>query len=157
MLLVARQTFLALKLAEEAGDPEKVPAEKLSPEIAQSLRQKLGEWQASRSRVEYRNLCVRKVELALVRNYRDNTADEFTVRVRAHAQKVVVRSEITYKRDADVTAFEEFLTFGRFENQWRLKEIVPPSRSRAVTTQENVDEESSREQLEWYYRQSRAK
>jgi hypothetical protein len=39
--------------------------------------------------VEYRNLCVRKAELILVRNFTDIAKDEFSVRISAHAQKIV--------------------------------------------------------------------
>ena len=42
--------------------------------------------------VGYRNLCVRKAEMILVRNYAERNQDEFTVRIYAHAQKVVARA-----------------------------------------------------------------
>ena len=45
--------------------------------------------------MEYRNLCVRKVELLLVRNFADNTRDEFTVRISAHAQRIIRKGDQT--------------------------------------------------------------
>ena len=55
-----------------------------------------------------------------------------------------------------MTPFEEFWTFGRLDEQWKLKEVVPPSFGKKMVTIENVDEDSSAGQLKWYYRQTRA-
>jgi hypothetical protein len=38
-----------------------------------------------------------------------------------------------------------------------LKEVLPPARGRRMVTQENVDEDSSAGQMEWYYHQTRAR
>jgi len=35
--------------------------------------------------------------------------------------------------------------------------VLPPGRGKKMVTEENVDEESSAGQTEWYYRQSRAR
>jgi len=58
---------------------------------------------------------------------------------------------------AYVTPFEEYWTLGRLDEQWKLKEVLPSARAGKVVAQENVDEESSQDQLQWYYRQTRAK
>jgi hypothetical protein len=50
----------------------------------------------------------------------------------------------------------EFWTFGRLDNEWKLKEVVPPARGEGLIAAENVDEDSSPEQLQWYYKQTRA-
>jgi two-component SAPR family response regulator len=42
--------------------------------------------------VEYRNICVRKVDIILVKNFNDNSRDEFTARISAHAQKVEAKA-----------------------------------------------------------------
>ena len=87
----------------------------------------LCDWQSRRTRVEIRNLCVRKVELILVRNFTDNTKDEFTVRISAHAQKIARRANAADRQDEYVTPFMEFWTFGRLDNQWKFKEFYPPA------------------------------
>lgn len=156
MLRRARQVFLDLKLTEEKGDPEAIPAGDLFPEVAASLKAALLARKEQGISVEYRNLCARKVELLLVRNYADNRRDEFTVRVSAHAQRIRMRSGYVLDREEYVTPFDEYLTFGRLDGQWKLKEIVPPTKGRRLVDEENVDEESSPEQLQWYYQQSRA-
>jgi predicted lipid-binding transport protein (Tim44 family)/uncharacterized membrane protein YgcG len=156
MRLRARQVFTAVYLAQEAGNPEAVPSADLFPEVAASLRQKIEAQQARGSHVEYRNLCIRKAELILVRNFANNSADEFTARIRAHAQRIVRRGGTVISADEYVVPFEEYWTFGRQENQWKLKEVLPPARGERAVAQENVDEESSAGQLQWYYGQTRA-
>lgn len=156
MLERARQVFLSVYLARESGDPAQVPEGDLFPEMAQNLRQHIRQGQSDGFKVEYRNLCVRKAELILVRNFTDASKDEFTVRIDAHAQKRVRRGDRLLSEQTDVTPFEEYWTFGRLEDCWKLKEVLPPSRGKKMVTEENVDEESSAGQMEWYYRQSRA-
>ena len=106
--------------------------------------------------IEFRNLCVRKAELILVRNFRDNTQDEFTVRISAHAQRIVRDHDTVISQEDDVTPFEEYWTFGRQAGQWKVKEVLPPAAGEAVVKAENVDEDSSAAQLQWYYKQTRA-
>jgi predicted lipid-binding transport protein (Tim44 family)/3-dehydroquinate synthase class II len=156
MLERARQVFLSVHLARESGDPGQIPAADLFPEIAEHLRAQIQQWQKDGLRVEYRNLCVRKVELILVRNFPDNSRDEFMVRISAHAQRVVRRGDRIASHQEYVTPFEEYWTFGRLNSRWKLKEVLPPGQGKKMMVQENVDEESGPGQLQWYYRQPRA-
>ena len=156
MLDRARQVFLSVYLARESGDPAQVPEADLFPAVAQNLRQQIRQWQSDGFKVEYRNLCVRKAELILVRNFTDSSEDEFTVRIDAHAQKTVRRGDRVLSEQKYVTPFEEYWTFGRLDDRWKLKEALPPGRGKKLVSEENVDEESSAGQMEWYYRQSRA-
>ena len=156
MLERARHVFLSVYLARESGDPAQVPEADLFPQVAQNLRQQIGQWHSDGLKVEYRNLCVRKAELILVRNFTDSSKDEFTVRMDAHAQKIVTRGDRMFSEQKYVTPFEEYWTFGRLGDQWKLKEVLPPARGKKMATEENVDEESSAGQIEWYYGQSRA-
>ena len=150
-----RQVFTSVKLAEETGDAATVRAD-LFPDAATHFAEQLAA-QAQRGRVEYRNLCVRKVELILVRNFADNTKDEFTARVSAHAQRIMRRAggdEVA--RDDDVTPFVEFWCFGRLDNRWQLKEVLPSAEGERELAAENVDEDSNAAQLRWYYTKKRA-
>lgn len=156
MLERARHVFLEVYLAREAGDPKTVPADDLYPETAKSLADQLQQWQAQDMRVEYRNLCVRKVELIHVRNYQENEKDEFTVRISAHAQKIVNKSGKTVNEDQYVTPFDDFWTFGRLDQKWKLKEVLPTAEGQKRMEAENLDEDSSAGQLDWYYKQTRA-
>lgn len=156
MLERARQVFLDVTLAREKGDPASVPMAELFPDVATSLQGELIRLGAQGTKLEFRNLCVRKAELILVQNYADNAKDEFTVRISAHAQKVVRRNNLLISRDAYVTPFVEFWTFGRLDNEWKLKEVVPAARGGEMIEAENLDEGSSPDQLQWFYKQTRA-
>jgi hypothetical protein len=92
----------------------------------------------------------------LVRNFADNTRDEFMVRISAHAQRVVRKGDRITSHQEYVTPFEEYWTFGRLDSRWKLKEVLPPGRGKKMMAQENVDEESGPGQMQWYYRQPRA-
>jgi predicted lipid-binding transport protein (Tim44 family) len=156
MLERARKVFLDVMLVREAGDPASVPATELFPEIAASLQAELVRLGSQGTKLEFRNLCVRKVDLVLVRNFSDNSKDEFTVRISAHAQRAVRRGGLLISQDPYVTPFTEFWTFGRLDNEWKLKEVQPPAQGEGMTRTENVDEDSSPDQLHWYYQQTRA-
>ena len=155
MLERARQVFLDVYLARETGDPARVAAADLFPKVAEDLKTQVEYWKNEGVRVEYRNLCVRKVELLLVRNFGDNTRDEFMVRISAHAQRVIRQGDQPLSEQETVTPFEEYWTFGRLDGQWKLKEVLPPGQGKKAVDQENVDEDSSPGQLQWYYRQPR--
>jgi predicted lipid-binding transport protein (Tim44 family) len=155
MLERARQVFLEVMLAQERGDPDAIPATALFPALAEGLRAELQRLRAEQTRREFRNLCIRKAELVLVRNYTDDARDEFTVRISAHAQRIVTRAGVVVGQDADVTPFTQFWTFGRLDGEWKLEEVLPPARGEEALAAENLDQDSSPEQVQWYYRQAR--
>ncbi|MBZ5529682.1 MAG: TIM44-like domain-containing protein [Acidobacteriia bacterium] len=157
MLERARQVFLSVYLARESGDLSHVPVADLFPAIAESLRAQIRQWQGQGLKVEYRNLCVRKAELILVRNFADRAKDEFTVRISAHAQRIIHKGDQIRSEQEYVTPFEEYWTFDRLEEQWKLKEVLPPALGKKKLAEENVDEDSSQSQLQWYYRQARGR
>jgi predicted lipid-binding transport protein (Tim44 family) len=156
MLERARQVFLSVFLSRETGDPAQLPQADLFPNVADSLRKQLQQWQMEETTVEYRNICVRKAELILVRNFTDPAKDEYTIRISAHAQQVVRKGRQVLSEQPYVTPFEEYWTFGRMDNTWKLKEVLPPAGGEKLISEENVDEDSSAGQMQWYYRKSRA-
>lgn len=156
MLERARQIFLKAFLAQESGEPEQITDADLFKDVAENLRSQIKQWQMDGMTVEYRNICIRKTELILVRNFSDPTKDEFTVRISAHAQKVVRKGAHVLSEQPFVTPFEEYWTFGRMDNVWKLKEVLPPAKGEKMITEENVDEDSMHGQLQWYYRKTRA-
>jgi predicted lipid-binding transport protein (Tim44 family)/uncharacterized membrane protein YgcG len=156
MLERTRQVFTDVMLAREAGDPTAVKDDELFPAVAVDLRQQIAKQRTAGLSIEYRNLCVRKAELILVRNFAVNSQDEYTVRISAHAQKIIKRGGVIVSQDEYVTPFMEYWTFGRLDGLWKLKEVLPPARGEEDVRQENLDEDSSAAQLQWYYQQSRA-
>jgi len=99
---------------------------------------------------------VRKVDILLVKNYSDNNRDEFTVRISAHAQKIEKRNGKTIREDEYVTPFEEYWTFQKQSGAWKMRERQPPARTKSIIEEENLDEESSKDQVQWYYTKDRA-
>ena len=83
--------------------------------------------------------------------------DEFTARISAHAQRMLRKGDAIWSGQEDVTPFEEYWTFGRLDGVWKLKELLPSAGGKKKIAKENVDEDSSPDQLQWYYRQPRAK
>ena len=156
MLERAREVFTRVMLAREAGDPTAVRDDDLFPAAAVDLRQQIGEQRRQGLSIEYRNLCVRKVELILVRNFADNSKDEYTMRVSAHAQKIIKQNGVIVSQDEYVTPFMEYWTFGRLDGQWKLKEVLPPAKGEGMIGEENIDEDSNAAQLQWYYQHPRA-
>lgn len=156
MLERCREVFLGVMLAREEGNPTSVRDSDLFPAVATDLRQEIARLHKAGTTVEYRNLCVRKVELIHVRNEADNTQDEFTVRIDAHAQRCVQAAGAVLRQDEYVTPFASFWTFGRLDGKWKLKEVLPEEKGERLLSQENVDEGADKAKLEWYYRQTRA-
>jgi len=156
MLQRARNVFMSVHAAREANDPAAARDNDLFPDIAKSLRAEIAGRAAQGVTVEFRNLCIRKVELILVRNYSDNSRDEFTARISAHAQQVVESGGHETAADPHVVPFEEYWTFGRLDKTWKLKEVVPKAQGDQELNAENLDEDSTPAQVQWYYRQTRA-
>jgi len=151
----ARKIFVAvLSGFEELSIEEAKPL--LMPDTVSYYEQQIEEMKKEGRGVEYRNLCVRKVDIVLVKNFADSNKDEFTARISAHAQRIEKKDGRVVKRDGYVTPFEEYWTFQKQNGEWKLREVEPPARTRSIIEEENIDEESSKEQLQWYYTQERA-
>lgn len=156
MIQRVREVFMRVYDARQSGEVAGVMDDYLFPEVAASLRADISDQTAKDIHYEFRNICIRKVELLLVRNFKDNRQDEFTARVSAHAQRMIRKGIRLISSDDDVVPFEEYWTFGRLGKAWKLKEVLPSAKGKAQGSEENLDEDSSSAQLEWYYRQTRA-
>ena len=156
MLETARRTFIEMMLTWESGEFGNIPKTDLFPEVSDTMKEEMLSNQRRGIKMEFRNLCVRKVELLLVHNFVDNSKDEFVARVRAHAQKIMDQNGTIISQDNDVAPFEQYLTFGRVYNQWKLKEILLPGNESGIVGQENLDQDSNSQQLQWYYQHRRA-
>lgn len=155
MLNRAREIFTEVYLSRESGTLADSTASKMFPDVAGHLRSEMARWKAGGASVEYRNFCVRKVELILARNYNDRTRDEFVTRISAHAQAITLQNGTVARQDTYVMPFQEYWVFGRLDEQWKLKEILPPAKGDEALKDENVDEGSSQPQLDWFYSKKR--
>jgi hypothetical protein len=156
MLETTRRVFLEVMTAWESGNEADIPDKELFPEAAANLRQAIKRNKEHGLTLEFRNLCNRKAELILIQNYADNTKDEFMVRICAHAQKIARRNGQVIHQDEDVTPFEQYVSMGRLDNQWKLKEILSAAAGESALGRENLDQDSSPQQVQWYYQHARA-
>jgi predicted lipid-binding transport protein (Tim44 family) len=156
MIERAREAFISVMLYEQTGNNSDLKESLIVPQVADEIRRKVSAKIAKGFLLELRNLCIRKVELVLVRNFADDKLDEYTARIRAHAQQITKLGGNVVKQDEDVTPFEEYWSFGRYGQEWKLKEILPPAAGEKSVGAENLDEDSSPEMLKWYYTQERA-
>ena len=152
----ARMVFMRVHMAYQKLDEAAIPVDDLWPEVAEEIAGRIRQMQEKGQRMELRNLCIRTAELILVRNFHDRSQDEFTVRIRAHAQMIMTcNGEVTHQ-DADVTPFAVCWVFGRRDEEWKLKENMPLADGEKRLADENYDEDSSPQMLQWYYSQTRA-
>lgn len=156
MLVTTRKAFLELMGAWETCDSKAISDAGLFPALAVDLHNQIKDNRAKGIAMEFRNLCVRKLELILIRNFDDNSKDEFVVRVRAHAQRIIKQRNSVLLQDEFVTPFEHFITMGRLDGYWKLKEILLPAGARKLIASENLDQDSNLQQLQWYYQHKRA-
>ncbi len=156
MLATARRVFLTVQLTWQDGRPEMLAGLAADDAMMAHLRSVLEANQRNDVHVEHRNLCVRKVEIVHVDNRDDKTLDQFTARITAHAQTIITHAGSELRNDGFVKPWTEFWTFGRDGVRWVLKEILPEASGEATIAQENVDEGSSQQMLEWYYSKPRA-
>lgn len=156
MIATVRRVFLNVLLGWQDGRPGAFAGTPLTPALMEQLRGVNAANQQNGWKAEYRNLCIRKVEIVHVNNRDDRPLDEFTVRLTAHAQVIITHSGRDVRRDEWVKPWTEFWTFGRDGQRWVLKEILPEARGEATIERENVDEGTSAQMLEWYYSKTRA-
>jgi len=152
---VVRRTFIGVLTSLEDRDVAQAQ-DSMTAGMASALRKQTKKMVSDSRTVEYRNMCVRKVDIVLVRNYSDNKKDTFTARVSAHAQTIDKKGNSVLRQDEYVSPFENYLTFRKVGGQWKLDEFEPPSKAQGILTAENVDEDSSPEQVRWYYTKDRA-
>jgi predicted lipid-binding transport protein (Tim44 family) len=156
MLATARRTYLNVLLGWQDGQPAAFAGAQLTPELAAQLRDVNTNNRRHGWRVEYRNLCVRKVEIVHVHNVNDRAQDAFTARITAHAQKIFTQGGAIAREDPYVMAWVDFWTFRRDGQRWVLDEILPEGSGSAVVARENTDEGTTPQMLEWYYSKPRA-
>ncbi|HWA25894.1 MAG TPA: TIM44-like domain-containing protein [Lacunisphaera sp.] len=156
MLAAARRCYTGVLLAWQDGRPESFTGVAASPELLAHFRAVNEANARNHWRVEYRNLCVRKVEIIHVNNRHERGLDEFTARISAHAQVIARRDGAVQHQDEFVKPWVEYWTLGRNDRIWELREILPAEKGPAMLALENTDEGSSTEMLQWYYSKERA-
>ncbi|MBF0502452.1 MAG: TIM44-like domain-containing protein [Candidatus Riflebacteria bacterium] len=123
---IARSAAITVYMARESGDTSSL-AELATESFVSTLKAECNERSRSHESVEFRNICVRKVDICLARPAKDNGPDEFVARITLHAQRIKTSSGTVVFQDSDVTVFETMLRFERKNSPFRLAEIVKSS------------------------------
>jgi predicted lipid-binding transport protein (Tim44 family) len=152
-----RSAFIALNVALETKNLDSVQAS-MKPDLYGKYSQMVEDLRSKGERIERRNLAVRDVEIVLVKNYYDNRKDSFTAWVSGQAQTAVTdeKSGKMVQGDDHVADFEEFWTFQRDGDQWKLSDVEKAYSSSSVVDEENVDEGSDKSLMDFYYSKDRA-
>ncbi|MFJ1267663.1 TIM44-like domain-containing protein [Legionella lytica] len=156
MLNRVRLVFTNVHLALESGELNAETEEQLYPDLVDQFNESITAWKASGKTIEYRNFCVRKVEILLVKSFDDKAKNEFTARVSAHAQRIQQKNGEIISKDTDVTPFEEYWTFGQVDQEWKLKEVMSKTSKNEIISADNLEEGSSPDLVKWYYTKKRA-
>lgn len=155
MLNQVRVIFGSFHLALEAGELNQGTESLLFPEIAEQFKQNMQTWQATGQSIEYRNFCVRKVDILLIKHFNDKSQNEFTARINAHAQRVLLQNGRVILKDDDVRFFREYWTFGCLDKRWKLKAMLPEHHEESLLRTENIEEDTSLDMIKWYYSKKR--
>ncbi len=152
-----RSVFIALNVALETKNLDPVRPS-MEPGLFGRYQGMVDDLSSKGERLERRNLAVRDVEIVLVKNYYDNRKDSFTAWVSGQAQTAVTdeKTGSMVQGDDRVADFEEFWTFQREGDQWKLSEIEKAYSNSSIVGEENVDEGSDRSLMEFYYSKDRA-
>jgi hypothetical protein len=143
-------------LGLEAGDLSSELEGLLLPELAKSFREQLANWKLENFTVQFRNFCIRKADIVLVRNLNDDLKDECMVRIDYHAQEIWQREGLAFRSDQYVTAGTRYLSLVKRKGEWILSELVEPAAGATVEKEASVDEGSSPEMMKWFYSKKRA-
>jgi predicted lipid-binding transport protein (Tim44 family) len=155
MVSYCRSMFIAFNVALELKSLDQIK-DNLSPEAITQYQAMVDDLKAKNRKIEKRNLAVRDVEIVLVKNFYDNKKDEFTAWVSGQAQ-TVISDEKTGKAvegDNHVADFEEYWTFRRDGDRWKL--VTIESGFKKYVEEENFDEGSGDQLTQWYYTKDRA-
>ncbi|MFZ2955368.1 MAG: TIM44-like domain-containing protein [Candidatus Ozemobacteraceae bacterium] len=119
---LARTAAIALHAAFEANEASGlagIAGENLLADIEASLAdaRERGEHR------EFRNLCVRRVDLVMARPASGGRPHEFTARVTLHAQRVTSINDQRVSGDADVGKFDKLFHFQHIDGSFRLTDL----------------------------------
>ena len=138
MISATRDVFVAVLLAEETGNITHVKPEYLTLQAFAGLKTRIEAHQAAAETYEYRNLCIRKVDIVFVRPVAARSEQEFMARVTAHAQISIMRGSTVIRHDEAETLFVQYLDFHLENGQWKLSEILPQAQAAKIMASEQT-------------------
>ncbi|MBF0547259.1 MAG: TIM44-like domain-containing protein [Candidatus Riflebacteria bacterium] len=119
----ARSSALSLYMALEKGEPGDL-CDYSDKAFIQGLEQTLKSGKELGIRQEFRNICVRRVDITMARKGGGGKPDEFVARISMHAKRLSMRGSTVLREDQDVVKFETLLHFSRNNGQFLLDQIM---------------------------------
>lgn len=118
-----RTIFTNMMMARERNDTSGFSSDLMTSDLVEQLRGEVRQRQLGEGSIQYRNFCVRKVELATIQPGDGAAPAEITLRISWHAQITQLKRGSVASQDQYVTPRVEFCTFVLEDGIWKLKQI----------------------------------
>ena len=151
MEIAASLAFESVYEAWGKNDSSLLRPEFVSAEALARLRKVMEARKAEGLTFEFDNLFTRRAEIVLTSPAAKSKIhlDEFTARITATAVRAMLRNGKPLHRDAAPEPFTEYWVFGRQNNDWKMRDILPRmDQEGADNTQDGAP---TPVQIEWYW------
>ncbi|OIN99547.1 MAG: hypothetical protein AUJ51_12785 [Elusimicrobia bacterium CG1_02_56_21] len=151
MQIAATLAFGSVYTAWGKNDSSLLKADFISAEALAKLKNVMEARKAEGLTFEFNNLFTRRAEIVLTCQAAKSkiNLDEFTARITATAVRSMTRNGKPLHRDTAPEPFTEYWVFGRQNQDWKLRDILPRmEQESADTTQDGAP---SPVQIEWYW------
>lgn len=151
MEIAATLAFESVYEAWGRNDSAGLTHEYVSGEALARLKKIMDARKAEGLAFEFKNLFTRRAEVVLTSPAERNPLrlDEFTARITATAVRAMLRNGKTLKRDEAPEPFTEYWVFGRQDESWKLRDILP--RMDQSGEDRARDGAPNPTQIEWYW------
>ena len=151
MEIAATLAFESVYTAWGTNDPAGLSADFVSAEALAKLRRLMDARKAEGLTFGFDSFYTRRAEVVLTSPAEKNPLrlDEFTARITATAQRSMLRNGRELHRDASPEPFTEYWVFGRQNESWKLRDILP--RMDQAGEDKSKDGAPNPSQIEWYW------
>lgn len=151
MEIAATLAFESVYEAWGRNDSARLTHEYVSGEALARLKRIMEARKAEGLAFEFKSLFTRRAEVVLTSPAERNPLrlDEFTARITATAVRAMLRNGKVLKRDEAPEPFTEYWVFGRQDESWKLRDILP--RMDQSGEDRAKDGAPSPVQIEWYW------
>ena len=125
IVTAARNIYTNVCLTRESSSTLDVKTSEVTLRFADHLREELRQRERDGVRIEFRNFCVRKIQVVLVTPADKGKPAQFTARITAHALKIERRGEEFVSEDPYLRAFTDCCVFTREDGIWKLDNVLP--------------------------------
>ena len=151
MEIAATLAFESVYEAWGRGDSARLSPEFVSAEALVKLKKVMADRKEEGLTFELKSLFTRRAEVVLTSAAEQSPLrlDEFTARITATAMRALLRNGKALHRDEAPEPFTEYWVFGRQNNCWKLRDILP--RMDQECEDRSKDGAPGPAQIEWYW------